>query len=240
MLFRSLAGPLPGKCDASVAQIESSKEISHEAWEKLLKKYVDPEGLVDYKNFGKEAVQLDSYLNYLGSHVPGQDAAREVKLAYYINLYNAATVKLILDNYPIKSIRDIEDPWDAKWIPQGSGKISLGDIEHNILRKMEEPRIHFAINCASYSCPKLSDEAYTSTGIYRQLEEATKDFIRDPARNNITDNTLELSQIFNWYKGDFSVGGNLVDFISPYIETTINPGAKISFKKYDWSLNETR
>ncbi len=214
--------------------------LSHEAWDILLKKHVDEEGMVDYRGFKKDSAALNAYLDMLATHLPGPQTGREERLAYYINLYNAATVKLILDHYPLKSIRDIGHPWDKKWIPLGGELLSLGHIEHKILRKMGEPRIHFAINCASYSCPKLLNEAFTVARLEAQLEMATTSFIRDTTRNHIGTDALELSQIFQWYKADFTEGGSLIEYIRPYAPNPINPDAKISYRKYDWSLNENR
>ncbi len=217
-----------------------SVDLSHKDWDKLLKKYVDAEGNVDYQGFKGDEEILNQYLEFLGENAPSVTASREEKLAYYINLYNAATVKLILDNYPVASIKDIKSPWDKKWINVGESTLSLGAIEHKILRKMDEPRIHFAINCASYSCPKLSNEAYTVAGLESQLEAASSDFVNDTKRNRISGDNAEISEIFRWYKSDFTENGDLVDYINKYSETPIAKGTKVQYLKYDWSLNEIK
>jgi hypothetical protein len=103
---------------------------------------------------------------------------------------------------------------------------------------MNDPRIHFAINCASYSCPKLVNEAFTASEMESQLQEATTDFINDPGRNQITPSRLALSNIFKWYKKDFTDNGSLVDYINPYTQTSIEENAKIDFLEYDWGLND--
>jgi len=149
-------------------------EADHKSWDRLLHSFVDEKGNVDYRGFKKESETLNRYLEQLGSTTVSENWSREKKLAYYINIYNAATVKLILDNYPLASIRDINKPWDRAWIEYGGEFISLGEIEHQILRKMNEPRIHFAINCASYSCPKLLNEAYTEGKLEKQLKYTTE------------------------------------------------------------------
>ena len=118
--------------------------------------------------------------------------------------------------------------------------VSLGDIEHQILRKMEEPRIHFAINCASYSCPKLLNEAYTASQLEFQLQKATKGFISDSSRNQISSEKLHLSNIFKWYKKDFTQQGSVINYIQPYIAINIPTDAEINYLKYDWSLNERK
>lgn len=214
--------------------------LSHAAWNTLLKKYVDRAGNVDYGNFKSDAAALDSYLKYLAENVPMDGAPKNERLAYYINLYNAATVKLILDHYPVKSIKDIRSPWDKEWVEVGDEKLSLGHIEHKILRKMNEPRIHFAINCASYSCPKLMNDAFIAAKMESQLEEATQGFIQDTMRNRISAGELGLSNIFKWYKRDFTESGSLIDYIKPYTEVSIHEDADIDYLNYDWSLNEKK
>ncbi len=215
-----------------------TNKIDHSSWDTLLKTHVDTNGNVDYEGFFKDTITLSNYISELGSNPTSTTANKNEKLAYYINLYNAATVKLILDNYPTKSIKNIVKPWDKQWIKVGNKTLSLGDIEHKILRKMEEPRIHFAINCASFSCPMLKNEAFIASKMEAQLEQATKDFINDPKRNIISISKIEISQIFKWFKKDFTTKGTIVDFIKPY--TTINLSKKTSVKylDYNWSLNE--
>ena len=197
-------------------------------------------GNVDYKDFKTDTALLDSYLNELANNSPAENWTKNDKLAYYINLYNAATVKLILENYPLNSIKDIKNPWDRKWVKIGNQLFSLGDIEHKILRKMDDPRIHFAINCASFSCPKLSNVAYLPDTLEKQLKKAALDFINDTSKNKIATNKLQLSNIFKWYKGDFTENGSLISFIQPYTKMTINSNSKINYLEYNWNLNEIK
>ena len=217
-----------------------SSSESHNSWEKLLQQFVDKEGNVNYQGFKEAESSLDDYLNFLANKAPENTSAKEEKLVYYINLYNAATVKLILENYPVRSIKEIKSPWDKKWVKVGDEKISLGAIEHKILRKLDEPRIHFAINCASYSCPKLSNQAYTISNLEEQLEAASKDFINDPKRNKIEGEQAEISEIFKWFKSDFTQNGSLKAYINQYANVPIGPNTKIKYIKYDWSLNEIK
>lgn len=217
-----------------------SYSSEHKGWNDLLQQYVDQEGNVDYKGFKNAESSLDQYLDYLANNAPGSSASKEEKLVYYINLYNAATVKLILLNYPVQSIKDIKSPWDKKWIKVGEEEVSLGAIEHKILRKLDEPRIHFAINCASYSCPKLSNQAYTISTLEVQLESATRDFINDRKRNRIEDGKAEVSEIFKWYKSDFTEKVSLKSYINQYAKEPIGPDTKLQYIKYDWSLNEIK
>lgn len=213
---------------------------NHSQWNSLLAKYVDDNGNVTYKAFQNDAIALDEYLNHLAENSPKKKWAKNEKLAYYINLYNAATVKLILDNYPTKSIKDIKNPWGKDWVKTGDGVLSLGDIEHKILRKMNEPRIHFAINCASFSCPKLLNKAFTPAQMEAQLQEVTFDFINDETRNNISKEEMQLSNIFRWYKKDFTENSSLVDYIKPYTEVEINSDTDIGYLEYNWNLNEIK
>jgi len=171
----------------------------------------------------------------------------EEQLAYWINVYNAFTVKLILNHYPLNSIKDISDglpminsPWDIKFFKIGTLPMDLNTVEHQILRKQfEEPRIHFAINCASISCPRLREEAFVAEQLELQLEDQTQDFIHDISKNIINESTTELSSIFNWFQGDFTKEGTLLEFIGRY-----NPELKqtndIQYLEYDWGLNDLK
>ena len=213
---------------------------NHGLWERILQSYVDEAGQVDYASLKKQPGALLGYLDHLSEFSPTPDWNRADSLAYYINLYNAATVKLILEHYPVASIKDISNPWTSKVVRIGNDRVSLGNLEHRILRKMNEPRIYFAINCVSFSCPKLSNHAFTAEAIETQLEEVTKDFINDPALNELGDTAWELSQIFNWYKGDFKSEGGVRNYIARYAKSSTPDPKKVTYKKYDWSLNESR
>ena len=216
----------------------STVNIDHSQWDKLLKKYVDKEGFVDYVGFKKDVASLDSYLKMLSKNQPNEDWSVQELLAYYINLYNAGTVRLIVENYPVKSIKDLSRPWSKDRVYVGDKKISLNVIEHGILRKMDEPRIHFALNCASISCPKLLNEAYTASKINEQLERASKEFI-DSDKNDISASNLKISSLFDWYRKDFKVNGktDVIGFINQYSSIKINPNANISYLDYNWNLN---
>lgn len=216
----------------------SAVNIDHSQWDKLLKKYVNKEGFVDYAGFKKDVAALDSYLDQLSKNEPNEAWSVQELLAYYINLYNAGTVKLIVENYPVNSIKDISRPWGKNRISIGDSMISLDNIEHGILRKMNEPRIHFALNCASISCPKLLNEAFTASKINEQLERATKEFI-NADKNDISASNPKISSLFDWYKKDFKVNGktDVIGFINRYSDVKISQDAKISYMKYDWNLN---
>ncbi len=216
------------------------QKVDYSTWDKLLKKYVDDQGNVDYKNFRKEIGLLNSYLELQTKNPVSEYDTKESKLVYYINLYNAATVKLILDNYPLGSIKDLKGPWNRQVVTIRNKQLSLGDIEHNILRKMDEPRIHFAINCASYSCPKLLNEAFTVEKLEDLLEKSARTFVNDPKRNVITKEKAMLSQIFKWYKKDFTNKVSLTDYINQYSTIKITKETSIEFINYDWRLNASK
>jgi hypothetical protein len=219
-------------------EIVAIEEFNHTIFNELLKKHVTPEGLVNYKGFKNDVKTLRSYTALLNKYTPTNDWSKADKLAYWINAYNALTIDLIIRNYPIKSIKDIKNPWDQRLWKFGEKWMTLNDIEHNILRKMDEPRIHFAIVCASFSCPKLQNKAFKAFNINEQLTNATKAFLSDSDRNKISTNTIEISKIFQWFSKDFKQNGDVIDFLNQYSEIEISSKAKKSYMTYNWELNE--
>lgn len=212
--------------------------IDHSSWNNLLKKHVTASGKVNYKGFKADTDALQEYINYLGANVPNNTYSKEEKLAYWINAYNALTVDLIIRNHPIKSIKDIKKPWQKRLWHLGGKWYNLETIEHQILRKMNEPRIHFAIVCASVSCPKLQNHAYESSTIELQLTNATKEFLADKSRNELTKDSVKISKIFDWFSKDFKSEGSVINFINKFSDVNILPKSKISFKDYNWRLND--
>ncbi len=226
----------------------AQKAPSHQQWDKLLNKYVNAAGLVNYKGFIKDKSELDEYLKLLSDNAPQSSWSKNEQKAFWINAYNAFTVSLILQKYPVKSIKDIggkiykiNTPWDIRFINIGGKTYDLNNIEHSILRKKyNDPRIHFALVCASISCPRLRNEAYNAAKLDAQLDDAGKEFLNDKSKNNITAGKAELSKYFTWYGGDFTKNGSLVDFINNYSQTKIHSNTKISYLDYNWSLNEQK
>lgn len=218
----------------------------HSLWNKLLSDNISQDGWVNYEGFQKDTLRLSEYLNELSVHPPSHSWTQEEELAYWINAYNAFTIQLILDHYPLRSIKDvggslpmINSPWDIKFFSIGNVMMDLNTIEHDILRsKIGDPRIHFAINCASISCPELRHEAYTADKIFAQLEEQANLFINDTSRNKVSAELLELSPIFNWFRSDFEKEQSLTQYVNQYSETEVSPKAKIKWLDYNWSLNE--
>lgn len=211
-------------------------DSDHSLFNKILNKYVSITGKVNYKGLKSDKKLLDQYLLELKKS-PSAKASKSEKLAFWINAYNAYTLKMIVDHYPVKSITSLYKgkPWDHVWIVIDNKTYSLNDIEHKIIRpQFKEPRIHFAVNCASISCPALSNNAYTSENLESMLENAAKSFINSKA-NNISSSSIKLSPLFDWYKEDF---GEVRSFISKY--SKVKPGANvpITYMDYNWNLNE--
>lgn len=232
--------PLVKEANTTVEQSTKpqAKRVNHGVFNSLLKKHVSEKGNVDYPGFKADYKKLKSYFSELNQNVPEDSWTKNETLAYWINAYNAFTIDLILKNYPLNSIKDIKDPWDQRLWKLGNKWYNLNEIEHEILRKMDEPRIHFAIVCASFSCPKLQNEAFVASQIEAQLTKATKEFLADSDRNSITSDSIEISKIFQWFAKDFKQNGSLIDFLNTYTEVEISDNAKKRFKDYNWDLND--
>ncbi|MBK7873183.1 MAG: DUF547 domain-containing protein [Saprospiraceae bacterium] len=211
---------------------------THDLWNELLKKHVSADGKVNYKGFQQDLPALESYLGGLTRNPVQDNWTKEEKMAYWINAYNAFTIKLIVDHYPIASITKLDEgkTWDVKRIQLGKKSYSLNNIENDILRpQFKDPRIHFALNCAAKSCPPLLNRAWTAETLNKYFEQQTKAFINNPKYNKISANEVQISKIFEWYAGDF---GNMIDFLNKYSKTTINAGVTVKYLEYDWALNE--
>jgi hypothetical protein len=228
-------------------EFNSGKEPpSHEQWDQLVSEHVTSEGWVDYKGFMGDSPALKEYLQTLSSTPPDENWSREEKIAYWLNVYNAFVIQLIINHYPVESIKDIgpalaiptvNDVFTLDYIIIGNEEISLNDVEHNILREMDEPRIHFAVNCASISCPKLRDEAYTAEKLDLQLDDQAHYFLNESEKNELSADRVEISKIFSWFSEDFTRQGSVIDYLNKFSEVEINPDADIDYKDYDWALN---
>lgn len=220
---------------------------THESWDKVLKantKRVEGQVLFNYQALSKDKKAFNSYLKNLES-VSKEDFltfTNKQKLAFWINAYNAYTVQLILKDYPVKSIKDIgsffSSPWKKNFIILLGKKMSLDDIEHGTIRKQfKEPRIHFAVNCASIGCPSLLEEAFIADQLNEQLDKATKLFLTNKKKNYVKGHTYYLSKIFDWYEEDFIKYSNGVkNFVSKYLGRADD----IEYLDYDWKLNELK
>lgn len=242
-------------------------QFDHQLWGQLLSQHVVvlDGGRATQVNYGAMADNRKVLRQYLKSleQVQQEDFdrwANEHQLAFLINAYNAWTVELILSRYPhLTTIKDIgnwfNSPWRREFIPLLGETRSLDDIEHGLIRgsgRYREPRIHFAVNCASIGCPALLAEAYEGELLEQQLERATRLFLMDRSRNRLSDGELQISKIFDWYQEDFETGwrdtGSLEGFLEHYGEALsltesqrqqLREGAlDIEFLDYDWGLND--
>ncbi|MBD3161917.1 MAG: DUF547 domain-containing protein [Candidatus Latescibacteria bacterium] len=236
---------------ASPGAEEAESPNLHAPFDALLKETVK-DGLVDYKALEKREEALDAYLSSLADY----DAAsrpRAERLAFWINAYNAFALKLVLEHYPgIDSVNDVEKPWDTK-LAKAAGKLrSLNEIEHEILRKeFEDPRIHFAIVCASISCPDLRSRAYVAEKLDEQLDAAATRFLADPdkgfrvAEKDEEEVVVEVSKIFEWFAEDFVIhSGSIYQYILKYVPPedaallkSRRRDVRVRFMDYDWGLN---
>ncbi len=216
---------------------DTIRTLNHGLFDNLLKAHVNADGAVNYKGFKKNWSQLTAYISNLGENLPKEEWTKNKKLAYWMNAYNAMTVDLILRHQPLESIKDIKNPWEQRFWKLGDKYYNLDEIEHQILRKMGDPRIHFGINCASFSCPPLLNEAFTEADVDRQLNRLTIKFINDPKRNRITPSSVEISKIFDWFAKDFKKSGSVIDYLNRYAKTKIVDDAKVRYMDYNWALN---
>ncbi|WP_082685249.1 DUF547 domain-containing protein [Hymenobacter sedentarius] len=223
--------------------------VDHSAYDRLLKKYVNEKGLVNYKGLMADQKDFNRYLDLLSKNPPAASWSKHEQMAYWINAYNAYTMRLVLDHYPVQSIKDIGSkikipfvttPWAAKFFSIGSTKMSLDNIEHGTLRKKyNDPRIHFALVCASISCPRLRNEAYTADKLERQLDDQGHDFLNNPAKNKISQDAAQLSKYFDWYKGDWSNNSqSVVSWVNKYSTAKMSNSTKVTYLDYNWNLNE--
>jgi Protein of unknown function, DUF547 len=242
-----------------------AQSFDEAAWARVLARHVTPDGRVDYAGLKARGADLRRVVGSIAARSPASDPAafptRNARMAYWINAYNALVMSGVAENWPVKSVRDIGLlPFSFFWRKKfkvGGRSMTLNDIEHGTLRKQfGDPRIHFALNCASIGCPLLRREPYRAATLDEQLDDAARKFLADPARGMRIDaarNTVWLSHIFKWYGGDFEAierahgwngaGSPLLRFARRYanaaergqMDGLKNPSVK--FLEYDWSIN---
>jgi hypothetical protein len=215
--------------------------VSHDAFDALLKKHVSSTGQVNYTGFKQDYNQLDRYVKQLQGNSPTSKWSKEAQMAYWINLYNAFTIKTIVENYPVSSILKIDGGkvWDKRTIKIGKSYLTLNQIEkEKLLKQFKEPRVHFAVNCAAKSCPPLMNRAWTAQNLYASFDKQAKAFINNTRFNKLSSNSVQISKIFEWYAGDFGGKAQLVAYLKKYSKTRINSRAKVSFLEYNWDLNK--
>ena len=234
----------------------SAFDHTHSRWTRLLQAHTveapGPATNVRYRTLESTPAELEAYLAELSS-VKAADFAkwpRDERLAFLLNAYNAFTVKLVVDAYPVRSIKDIgglwESPWKKKFVPLLGRTISLDDLEHVWIRpQYREPRIHFAVVCASVGCPRLQREAFRATDLEAQLATATREFLGDRRWNRVTPEAVEVSHLFKWYGSDWGGSRTLRSFLAdglgmgePARSRFLAEKIPLRFTTYDWSLNE--
>ena len=230
--------------------------VDHGAWDRLLKKHLivrsGRANLVRYGRFtDADKTALAGYITKL-ENTPISRYNRREQLAYWINLYNALTVKVILDHYPVRSIRDIDispglfadGPWGKKLLRIEGHAVSLDDIEHRILRPIwRDPRIHYAVNCASIGCPDLFPEAVTAANSDAYLTRGAREYINDPRGATVEDGRLTVSSIYKWFREDFggteaAVIAHLKRYARPGLAVSLKGVSSVSNDRYDWTLND--
>ncbi len=248
-------------------QHSAADSFDHSDWNQLLQTHVlvlqnGSATQLDYSGMKQQRPQLSAYLKRLSAVQQQQFDAwpKDEQLAFLINAYNAWTVELILDTYPdLASIKELgslfQSPWKKVFVLLLGEQRSLDDIEHGLIRgskRYQDPRIHFAVNCASVGCPALRAQAYSGSTLEQQLEQQTHLFLQDASRNRSTEQQLEVSSIFKWYKDDFAAGWrgaqSLEQFLALYADALglsetqrqrLHSGnIDIDFLDYDWNLND--
>ena len=234
----------------------STEVINHDGWSDWLSKFVtlhaDGINRVDYGRVtASDRAQLRSYIDFLAS-LNISDFNRNEQQAYWINLYNALTVDVVLEDYPVDSIRDIKSglfssgPWGKELVSVEGQQLTLDDVEHRILRPIwQDPRIHYAVNCASIGCPNLQTQAFTATNTNSLMDKAAREFINHERGASVTNGDLVVSSIFDWFVADF--GGNdagVIEHLKQYaaadLQTALNGINRIDDDGYDWNLNDSK
>lgn len=231
-----------------------SAESLHDDYDALLERYVVDDRWVDYAAWfrsDEDRARLQNYLDQMATADPAT-LGRDGTLAYWINLYNALTLDLILDHYPVGSIKDLggllTSAWEKELVEVAGRAFTLNQIENDVIRRrFEDPRIHFALNCAAFSCPPLAGFAFTADQLDEQLERVTRRALRDPTWvdpsrcRTYGKGTIRLSKIFDWYADDFGGEAGIRGFLARYLpEAELplqNEGCSLDYLDYDWSLN---
>lgn len=233
----------------------STLQVDHTSWDTILESYIsvgtDGVNRFDYGGVSAaDAAALDAYLERLSGTAPSR-LSRSEQLAYWINLYNALTVRTVIAHYPVKSILKVRPtsflspgPWKRDLITIDGRALSLDDIEHGILRPIwQDPRIHYAVNCASIGCPDLAKEAFVADTAQRMLAEAARGYVNHPRGVSVEDGRLAVSRIYSWYAKDFGdsdqqVIAHLREHADPDLAAALAGVKRIGKYRYDWSLND--
>lgn len=235
---------------------ESDFRVDHGAWAEFLdthlRRSADDVHLIAYGEVSQaDIAKLDGYLRSL-IDMPVRRLSRDEQLAYWINLYNALTVRLVLREYPVRSIRDISlgggglagGPWDAKLVSVEGQRLSLNDIEHRIIRPIwPDPRIHYAVNCAAIGCPNLAATPWVGRSLEADLDAAGRAYVNNPRGVSFRGDKIHVSRIYDWFVEDFggdeaSVLNHLRQFADPELSERLAQSGRIAGQFYDWRLND--
>jgi hypothetical protein len=238
------------------AQQLSVEEIGHYSWDTLLRRYVNELGLVDYsawKSNPRDVAALDDYLALLSQADLERDASRKARIAFWINAYNALTVRGILKDYPNAKTADADSRSHGDNKPRGDSRLAIGDssysldeIEHEVLHVLNEPQAHFAFVCGARGCPRLSNRAFTSTTLQSQFKENTRAFLADPSKLTVDDNAVvQVSPLLKWYADDTGKSpAEVLQSLAPSLPADLKAKLKnqgklrIGYLDYDWTLND--
>lgn len=230
----------------SAAEITIPAGIDHEPFDQLLAKYVDDRGLVDYagwKESAQDVAKLDAYLSKLAAK-PGKDASGNERTASAVNAYNATGIRLIIEHYPVKSIKDIKDAFAAQTHLMGGQKVSLDQLENDVVRVDIGWKAHAILVCCAISCPPLQPTAYTTSNLKEQTEKAYANWLRRSDLNKFmpAEKLVKISSIFKWYKADFEKAGGVGKILAQfapkeYRDLLKKEDYEIEYLDYDWQLN---
>lgn len=248
--IRHVLGPPAVASVEAYAGAPEGRIFDHATFDALVREHVDGEGLVHYAALARESTALDAYLSSLAT-APFQQLGRDERLALLLNAYNAFTLRLILDHWPLDSIKDVtsDGRWDDRRWRLAGETLSLDQIEHERIRpRFREPRVHFALVCAARGCPPLRAEAYVGERLEAQLADQTRRLHSDERwlRFDPASGTLRLTKLYDWYRSDFlQVAPSVEEYVAAHVSsvrTTLDAGrsVKIRWLSYDWSLNERR
>lgn len=213
-----------------------SQVIDFSRYDTFLKKNVSAKGVVDYDKVLKNLNELKDITNSFAKISPNGSWTINEKKAYWVNVYNVNMIKILVENYPIKSITYVPTAFSDDYVSHDGKKVSLDHIQKEILREYNDPRIHFVLYDTSVSSPVLRNYAFSAANMDAELENSTREFLNDPTKNTINAGETKLSKIFEWHITEFIGKNTLPDFVNKYASSQINGETPISFLEFDWSL----
>ena len=221
----------------SFAQDEELPPISYEKYETILKDHVNVQGNVNYAKLKENKSDLDVFLNYAAQYIPTKEWTQEKEKAFWLNMYNAYVLKTIVDNYPVKSIKDVNGAFSNDIVKTADGTYSLDDVEKKLL-KMKNFNVIYGICKGAYSSPKLSNIPFTEENVESRLSALATNFINDRAKNQVTSTSVKLNEVFKEQKKLLKKEGDLIEYLNQYAMRDIMEGADVEYMKFNWVLNK--